>query len=201
MLTAFDSIPARDRVIVALDCDAWEAIALADKLEGHAKWLKIGMTLYYAEGPAIVKMFKRRGFNVFLDLKFHDIPHQVQGGVLRTAAEQTEQAALVQLQQHPAGKAPCGKAGVALHGVIALRMGHNGPRCAMASSVRSSTEPGSPKSNSTSRYREPPSVMSSCCSMSVRMFEGSANTSAPEYSRSGMFSCVSSSRRSFSCLR
>ena len=53
MLTAFDSIPARDRVIVALDCDAWEAIALADKLEGHAKWLKIGMTLYYAEGPAI----------------------------------------------------------------------------------------------------------------------------------------------------
>ena len=51
MLTAFDSIPARDRVIVALDCDAWEAIALADKLEGHAKWLKIGMTLYYAERP------------------------------------------------------------------------------------------------------------------------------------------------------
>lgn len=85
MLTAFDSIPARDRVIVALDCDAWEAIALADKLEGHAKWLKIGMTLYYAEGPAIVKMFKRRGFNVFLDLKFHDIPHQVEGAA-RSAA-------------------------------------------------------------------------------------------------------------------
>ena len=86
MLTAFDSIPARDRVIVALDCDAWEAIALADKLEGHAKWLKIGMTLYYAEGPAIVKMFKRRGFNVFLDLKFHDIPHQVQGAARSAAA-------------------------------------------------------------------------------------------------------------------
>ena len=86
MLTAFDSIPARDRVIAALDCDAWEAIALADKLEGHAKWLKIGMTLYYAEGPAIVKMFKRRGFNVFLDLKFHDIPHQVQGAARSAAA-------------------------------------------------------------------------------------------------------------------
>ena len=85
MLTAFDSIPARDRVIVALDCDAWEAIALADKLEGHAKWLKIGMTLYYAEGPAIVKMFKRRGFNVFLDLKFHDIPHQVEGAAYAAA--------------------------------------------------------------------------------------------------------------------
>ena len=63
-----------------------EAIALADKLEGHAKWLKIGMTLYYAEGPAIVKMFKRRGFNVFLDLKFHDIPHQVQGAARSAAA-------------------------------------------------------------------------------------------------------------------
>ena len=85
MLTAFDSVPARDRVIVALDCDAWEAIALADKLEGHAKWLKIGMTLYYAEGPAIVKMFKRRGFNVFLDLKFHDIPHQVYGAAASAA--------------------------------------------------------------------------------------------------------------------
>lgn len=71
---------------MALDCDAWEAIALADKLEGHAKWLKIGMTLYYAEGPAIVKMFKRRGFNVFLDLKFHDIPHQVQGAARSAAA-------------------------------------------------------------------------------------------------------------------
>ncbi len=56
---------------------------------------------------------------------------QVQGGVLCTAAEQTEQAALVQLQQHPAGKAPCGKAGVALHGVIALRMGHNGHKAAL----------------------------------------------------------------------
>lgn len=86
MLTAFDSIPARDRVIVALDCDAWEAIALADKLAGRATWLKIGMTLYYAEGPAIVKMFKRRGFKVFLDLKFHDIPHQVEGAARSAAA-------------------------------------------------------------------------------------------------------------------
>ena len=86
MLTAFDSIPAKDRVIVALDCDAWEAIALADKLAGKATWLKIGMTLYYAEGPAIVKMFKRRGFKVFLDLKFHDIPHQVEGAARSAAA-------------------------------------------------------------------------------------------------------------------
>ena len=43
------------------------------------EWLKVGMTLYYAEGPKIVQTFKQLGFNVFLDLKFHDIPHQVEG--------------------------------------------------------------------------------------------------------------------------
>ena len=70
---------ARDRVIVALDCDRERALELAHELSGHAAWLKVGMTLYYAEGPQIVKTFKGLGFKVFLDLKFHDIPHQVRG--------------------------------------------------------------------------------------------------------------------------
>ena len=70
---------ARDRVIVALDCDKTTALDLAGKLSGHARWLKVGMTLYYAEGPSIVKTFKELGFKVFLDLKFYDIPHQVRG--------------------------------------------------------------------------------------------------------------------------
>ena len=70
---------ARDRVIVALDCDRERALELAHELSGHAAWLKVGMTLYYAEGPEIVKTFKDLGFKVFLDLKFHDIPHQVRG--------------------------------------------------------------------------------------------------------------------------
>lgn len=70
---------ARDRVIVALDCDRDRALELAKQLSGHAKWLKVGMTLYYAEGPSIVKTFKDLGFKVFLDLKFYDIPHQVRG--------------------------------------------------------------------------------------------------------------------------
>ena len=70
---------ARDRVIVALDCDRERALELAHELSGHAAWLKVGMTLYYAEGPQIVKTFKDLGFRVFLDLKFHDIPHQVRG--------------------------------------------------------------------------------------------------------------------------
>ncbi|WP_144742921.1 orotidine-5'-phosphate decarboxylase [Enorma burkinafasonensis] len=76
---------ARDRIIVAIDCGREEALELAGALSGHAGWLKVGMTLYYAEGPAIVREFKERGFKVFLDLKFHDIPHQVRGAA-RSAA-------------------------------------------------------------------------------------------------------------------
>lgn len=76
---------ARDRIIVALDCDRERALELARALSGHAAWLKVGMTLFYAEGPAIVQEFRELGFKVFLDLKFHDIPHQVRGAA-RSAA-------------------------------------------------------------------------------------------------------------------
>ena len=76
---------ARERIIVAIDCDRERALELADALSGHATWLKVGMTLFYAEGPAIVREFRDRGFKVFLDLKFHDIPHQVRGAA-RSAA-------------------------------------------------------------------------------------------------------------------
>lgn len=79
MLSRFDDIPARERVMVALDCDIDEAFDLADQLQGRATWMKVGMTLFYANGPAIVYALKERGFKVFLDLKFHDIPHQVEG--------------------------------------------------------------------------------------------------------------------------
>lgn len=74
-----DGIEARDRVIVALDCDYDRARELAGLLKGKATWLKVGMTLYYASGPSIVEYLKAEGFNVFLDLKLHDIPHQVEG--------------------------------------------------------------------------------------------------------------------------
>ena len=85
-MLAFNEQPRADRVIVALDCDRDTAMDLAEKLSGHAKWLKVGMTLFYAEGPAIVKAFKDLGFNVFLDLKFHDIPHQVAGAAASAIA-------------------------------------------------------------------------------------------------------------------
>jgi orotidine-5'-phosphate decarboxylase len=86
MLNDFQSIDARDRIIVALDCDGSTALSLADRLKGHATWVKVGMTLYYAEGPSIIAALKRRGFKVFLDLKFHDIPHQIYGAT-RSAVE------------------------------------------------------------------------------------------------------------------
>ncbi len=70
---------ARDAVIVALDCDRDEAFHLADLLAGKARWVKVGMTLYYAYGPEMVRAMHDRGFKVFLDLKLHDIPFQIHG--------------------------------------------------------------------------------------------------------------------------
>jgi orotidine-5'-phosphate decarboxylase len=77
--------PAAARVIVALDCPVDRALELADLLAGRATWLKVGMTLFYAEGPAIVGALKARGFKVFVDLKLHDIPHQVEGAARSVA--------------------------------------------------------------------------------------------------------------------
>ncbi|HEY5548853.1 MAG TPA: orotidine-5'-phosphate decarboxylase [Coriobacteriia bacterium] len=70
----------RDRIIVALDQpDLDSALVCARSLVGHARWVKVGMTLYYREGPAAVAAMRDLGFDVFLDLKLHDIPHQVEG--------------------------------------------------------------------------------------------------------------------------
>lgn len=81
----FISLPERERIIVALDCSADEARAIARSLVGKASWLKVGMTLYYEEGPRIVEELKEMGFNVFVDLKFHDIPHQIYGAAQSVA--------------------------------------------------------------------------------------------------------------------
>lgn len=70
---------ARDAIIIALDCDRETALDLADKLSGKAVWVKVGMTLFYRYGPAIVDEMRARGLRVFLDLKLHDIPFQIKG--------------------------------------------------------------------------------------------------------------------------
>lgn len=85
MLSVFENIPVEERIIVALDCSRDEAMELAEKLSGRAKWVKIGMTLYYACGPSIIAAFKQRGFKVFLDLKLHDIPFQIEGAACSAA--------------------------------------------------------------------------------------------------------------------
>ena len=65
-------------VIVACDFDSKEKmLAFLDKFQGEKPFVKIGMELYYAEGPAIVKEIKARGHKIFLDLKLHDIPTTV----------------------------------------------------------------------------------------------------------------------------
>lgn len=65
-------------VIVALDfASAGEVYTFLDKFTGRKPFVKIGMELFYAEGPAIVKELKARGHKIFLDLKLHDIPNTV----------------------------------------------------------------------------------------------------------------------------
>ena len=65
-------------VIIALDFDSKEKVfSFLDKFEGKKPFVKIGMELYYAEGPEIVKEIKKRGHKIFLDLKLHDIPNTV----------------------------------------------------------------------------------------------------------------------------
>lgn len=74
-------------IIVALDFDnATAALALSERLDPALCRVKVGKELFTRAGPALVEQLQGRGFEVFLDLKFHDIPNTVAGAV-RAAAD------------------------------------------------------------------------------------------------------------------
>lgn len=79
---------ARDRLILALDLpsagDCFRFLSkLSDGLQGTAapRWVKVGLELFLAAGPGLVAQLKEQGYEVFLDLKLHDIPNTVAGAI------------------------------------------------------------------------------------------------------------------------
>ena len=73
--------------IIALDVPSGtDALALVDELGDRCRFYKVGSELFTRVGPAIVEELRERGRDVFLDLKFHDIPNTVAGGVRAAAA-------------------------------------------------------------------------------------------------------------------
>jgi len=79
-------MPISSPVIVALDYpDAARALAMADQLDPGKVRVKVGKEIFTRSGPAIVEGLHSKGFEVFLDLKFHDIPNTVAGAVAAAA--------------------------------------------------------------------------------------------------------------------
>jgi len=77
----------QDQLIVALDFPSrLPALDMVERLDGTVKWFKVGLELYLAEGRGVVEELRSRGFEVFLDLKLHDIPNTVAGAVRSVGA-------------------------------------------------------------------------------------------------------------------
>jgi orotidine-5'-phosphate decarboxylase len=76
-----------NRLIAALDTPTRaQADALVERLAGVPSWIKIGLELFCAEGPALVRDYTRRGLQVMLDLKLHDIPETVARAIGQAAS-------------------------------------------------------------------------------------------------------------------
>ena len=79
------SASAAERILIALDVPSLdEADSLLGRLDGTLSGCKIGSQLFTAAGPAAIELARKRGFRVFLDLKFHDIPNTVGAAVRET---------------------------------------------------------------------------------------------------------------------
>ncbi|MCP4291879.1 MAG: orotidine-5'-phosphate decarboxylase [bacterium] len=80
-------LPANRRVITALDVPGQdEALNLADKLGTGGGFVKVGLELFSAAGPSVVRELRQKDRNVFLDLKYHDIPNTVASAARQAAA-------------------------------------------------------------------------------------------------------------------
>ena len=89
----------RDRLIVALDVETLaDAERMVDRLEGLVTRFKIGSQLFTAAGPGAVEAIQKRGAEVFLDLKFHDIPNTVAG-----AAREATRMGVLMFNVHASG--------------------------------------------------------------------------------------------------
>ena len=98
-LPAAQGLPAAQRLIIALDVESLaQAEALMDRLDGLVTRYKIGSQLFTAAGPAAVEAVHKRGAEVFLDLKFHDIPNTVAG-----AAREATRAGVFMFNVHASG--------------------------------------------------------------------------------------------------
>jgi len=87
MKSPSNTIPVRDRLIVALDFPTQaKALALVSVLSGSVSTYKIGLQLYTTEGPEIVRAVAATGAKIFLDLKLHDIPNTVAKAVAAAGA-------------------------------------------------------------------------------------------------------------------
>ena len=74
-------------IIIALDFDSREkTLAFLDRFTGEKPFVKIGMELFYAEGPQVVRDIRARGHKIFLDLKLHDIPNTVKKAMAALSA-------------------------------------------------------------------------------------------------------------------
>jgi len=87
LITALRSLPAGKRIITALDVPGQDpALALAARLGPAGGFVKVGLELFSAAGPAVVHRLQELQRDVFLDLKYHDIPNTV-AGAARVAAD------------------------------------------------------------------------------------------------------------------
>ncbi|MQL51197.1 orotidine-5'-phosphate decarboxylase [Desulfofundulus thermobenzoicus] len=114
---------AKEKLIIALDVDrASRAFSLVERLNPFAGMFKIGMELFYSQGPPVVEGLIRRRGRVFLDLKLHDIPHTV----ARTSRVLTR-LGVAMFNVHAAGGRDMMRAAVESAGEAAAAMGVNRP--------------------------------------------------------------------------